>query len=525
MTLVRRVYLYVVTAAGLLAIAAGVTNLGEALVLAITAGGERLLLAGVRSRVALGGAAALVGLPVWLLHWTWIRRALRETPDERAAVLRRLYLYGVLAVTAAVAWISLAGALDGSLRLAVAGSAASSPTRALLPVPLLLVAAGLWWYHRRAVLLDRAAAGETGAGATLRRWYRYGLSFVSLLTLLVGASLLVRLLWHLVLAPDGGSPLSNGALGVAAQSASILAALAIWLLHWSGWSIVTSRGRPDLEAADAASTLRPVYLFLALAFSVVVTLVGTWQIVYYALGRALGEATPGGVGGDLWLALSGPASLVLAYGASWAFHRRALEQQALVQEELPRQAGVRRLYQYLLCLVSLAVLAAGTGGLLWTLADLVTGAPQASATPGWWRDRISLFASIALVGLPVWLLHWRGATAARPAIGEVRSLARRLYVYAALLAGVLALLASGVAAVKQVLDLALGEAATAGAVTNLARALSVAAVAAFVVAYHQLVLRRDSRVEAQQVPQAPEAHQARPVPIRAFPDASARAGA
>src|SRR5258708_26354050 len=50
----------------------------------------------VRDSVSLWGATALVGLPVWLLHWLWIQRTARADPDERTSPLRRLYLYAVL---------------------------------------------------------------------------------------------------------------------------------------------------------------------------------------------------------------------------------------------------------------------------------------------------------------------------------------------------------------------------------------------------------------------------------------------
>src|SRR5438309_923900 len=50
----------------------------------------------VRDAVSLWGATALVGLPVWLLHWLWIQRTARTDPSERASTLRRLFLYAVL---------------------------------------------------------------------------------------------------------------------------------------------------------------------------------------------------------------------------------------------------------------------------------------------------------------------------------------------------------------------------------------------------------------------------------------------
>ena len=90
---------------------------------------------------------------------------------------------------------------------------------------------------------------------------------------------------------------------------------------------------------------------------------------------------------------------------------------------------------------------------------------------------MSLYATLLAVGLPVWLAHW-GPVAApgarRWVADEPQALARRLYLYLTLLAGVLTLLGSGAVAARQVLDLVLGEAATGGALTNLARALAVA---------------------------------------------------
>src|SRR5437899_11644389 len=50
----------------------------------------------VRDTVSLWGATALVGLPVWLLHWLWVQRFARSDPSERTSALRRLYLYAVL---------------------------------------------------------------------------------------------------------------------------------------------------------------------------------------------------------------------------------------------------------------------------------------------------------------------------------------------------------------------------------------------------------------------------------------------
>src|SRR5262249_57937990 len=129
---------------------------------------------------------------------------------------------------------------------------------------------------------------------------------------------------------------------------------------------------------EGTAVLRSVYLFLALAVAVVGSLFGVSQLLYYAVGRLLGVDRPGGVGGDLLQAAAGPASVAIVYGAAWAYQRVAVRRQAAAYAEAPRQAGIRRLYTYLVRLVSLAGLAAGVAGLLWALGDLLLNASAAS---------------------------------------------------------------------------------------------------------------------------------------------------
>jgi len=319
----------------------------------------------------------------------------------------------------------------------------------------------------------------------------------------------------------------------------LIAAVALAVASLAGWT-----GRPaaaeapeppaaDVAVQDARSILRSLYLFVALAVCVAVTLYAAWQVVFYALGRLLGVPRPGGAGGDLPMALAGPASLLVVYGVGWLYHRQALAQQAQLQPELPRQAGIRRLYTYLVALLALQVFATGAGGLLWTLADLLTRAPHALNPATWWREQMSLHVSLMAIGLPVWLRFWgpmarpglpleaeRGepepASPAGPAALEERtSLARRLYLYLVLLASVLALLGAVIAVVQQLLSLLLGIAPAPSVVSNLARAVAVAIVAGLVAFYHQRVLRHDVSMTTSQagaVPPAPEVHAPPTVP-------------
>ena len=180
--------------------------------------------------------------------------------------------------------------------------------------------------------------------------------------------------------------------------------------------------------------------------SIVTALVGASLILYYALARALGVDHPGGSGNDILDALAAPGSQVLVYGIAWFLMRRRLALDARAQEG-NRQAGIRRLYTNLVALVSLGAWAAGAGGLLWTLAEQLE-APLIGVKAGDWRDPVSLWITLLVVGAAVWLAHWRPA----PWAADRQSLSRRLYVWAALLASVLVILAAGVGMLNALLQ-------------------------------------------------------------------------
>jgi len=465
-TTIRRIYAYLLAFAGLAMVSLAAANL---LQLLVDLGLRSALVSTdsyVRDTVSLYAAAALVGLPVWLLHWLWIERSVRADPAERASTLRRLYLYAVL-VGATLELVGAARDALFSAFAALAGPEAQSWSAIVRPLPFALIALGVWWAHWRIAATARAQSGETGGSATLRRWYVYGAAFVGLVLLLTGTQGVLESLWHIV--AQAGGPIGPG---LARPAADALVGLALWLVHW------TVLPRPD---DDRTSVLRSVYLFLALAVAVVGTLLGLSQLLYYAVARVLGVDRPGGVGGDLLQAAAGPVSIAIVYGAAWAYQRGALARP---------HAGIQRLYTYLVALVALGVLASGVAGLVWTFGDLLLpGSPTFSGDV--WREQVALYATLAMVGLPAWLLHWRRRLTSGE---EARGLARRLYLYLSLIVAMLALVSSAAAGLYRLLGLILGSGFSVSAAADLAHAVAVACVAAVVAAYHWRVIRADAHV-------------------------------
>jgi len=493
----RRLYLYIVAGASLAMLLVGLSNLGTTAIDQVLGTGGPA--PSPRDAYAGFGAMTLVGLPVFVLHWGIAQRLSARHAEERASSLRRLYLYLAMAAIAIALTVFLRRLLEAGFA-AVGGSAPVTDAIAGSAwISIVLLA--FWLYHLRVAAQDRLAVGEEGAGATLRRWYSYGLLLLGLALLLFGAQGLLQQLW--VLLVDRQHTLSAGG-GIASALATTLIGLAVWTFH----SLLT--GSSSIAEDDRPSTLRAVAGFLALAVSVLLALVGASRLLYYALARALGVAHPGGVGDDLLVAVAAPGSAVIVFGFAWVWLRAQLARDA-GEVEGPRRSGVRRVYTHLVAFLALATLAVGAAGLLWTLSDqLLT--PLTGLTAGEWRDRTSLFITLAVVGTPMWMLHWRPSP---PAV-ERQALSRRLYLYASLLGSVLALLASGATLVYRLLGILLNAstAASGAAVVDIGRATSVIAVAAALGLYHWRVLGRDGAARPAEAPDLPSQPAAISIEVR-----------
>ncbi|MEX2599186.1 MAG: DUF5671 domain-containing protein, partial [Dehalococcoidia bacterium] len=96
---VRRVFFY-----GLAFIALMLATTGISFLLSQTLDTlfEEAVLRDDASGIAFGLAATIVGLPIWLLLWRAAQRSMEEHPVERGTLARKLYVYLVLGVSAAV---------------------------------------------------------------------------------------------------------------------------------------------------------------------------------------------------------------------------------------------------------------------------------------------------------------------------------------------------------------------------------------------------------------------------------------
>ena len=114
--ILRRLYLYVVSAAALVVLAFGLTGAGSTVLIFLFNSPEAEF-----SRTPLAGwlAATVVALPVWVIHQWFARRFALRDPAERASAIRHLYLYWAGLVFSIAFVINLDNALTSALRPAL----------------------------------------------------------------------------------------------------------------------------------------------------------------------------------------------------------------------------------------------------------------------------------------------------------------------------------------------------------------------------------------------------------------------
>ncbi|TAK23356.1 MAG: hypothetical protein EPO26_08935 [Chloroflexota bacterium] len=504
MTIARRVYLYLIAFVALGMLVTGLTGILE---LGIESAVERLIPSPVsvgsadpRGRLSFSVAVTAIGLIAWVLHWWIAQRYVRGDDvghDERRSVIRALFVNAVLLVGSLIALFAAREFIAdvAGVPLGVVTATDAIAGRMSSPGSLFTVTALFLLYHIRIGSFDRSVAPERRGGATLRRWFAYVMAFVALLLFAFAMAGLIASIWDEIIVTPGAVVIGTSGLAfeVAGRIGSIAAGAIAWLAAWrwsSGW--ISAPAVTDSPAgSESRSILRKVYVYLILAVSVTWTIWNLGQILYGLMRTFL--LGPGAVGG--WLSVLDRVGTPLAaagvFGVCWLYHARIVEFEAAAIAEERRQAAIRWIYGYLVSLVAIVMFAIGIGGAAATGLDLIAQ-PGVVRPTEWWADRISVFATLAVVAVPLWYGFWSRlqSEAAGPIARE--SIARRVYLFVAIALSVLTLLMSGAYSLYQFVRFALGERWTSGQTSELIAAACAAAVAGLLLTYHLRVLRQDA---------------------------------
>jgi hypothetical protein len=539
----KRLYLYVVSAVGLILMVAGAAILLELLLNKVgvgqrSTGGSNSDLNTLSLAIALG----LVGLVVWLAHWSIVERMVNGQSDvpagstpgaadaaaaERRSIVRSVFL-------ALVTWVSLVYAATlgaGLASRAIADilgasqvssfSVSSFSVLSLLPIDdawslsIIIVLCAIWAYHAWIRSRDvRQGPTIKGAAAWVSRFYLYYAALTGLLGVLENLSSLINTAATQVAQPDqfgfpsdfnlGTVMFTNG--GSSAWERPAIAALvgiviygAIWLIHWS-YSNRLYAGSSEQSSLERSSRVRLAFLMSVLVYGAA-TMVGG---LVSGLGQLFSSGLGVGSSEPLWYVVLVPPAAAVPAGLAWWWHRRRSFAEATSH---PEGVSARRIAGYLVALVGLTALAAGLEHALATIlgqwwAPTVSGL---EITPGRfgnivipdsvWKSTVAADGALVLVGVVFWIWPWLFAQRRRAAVAvereaEIGSSSRAYYLYVIAGAAVLVLAGNAAALVYRLLRLGFGLPED-NLGSEVSGAIAAALVAALILAYHARVLLAD----------------------------------
>ncbi|MGH2542661.1 MAG: DUF5671 domain-containing protein, partial [Ardenticatenaceae bacterium] len=252
----------------------------------------------------------------------------------------------------------------------------------ILLIIIIVVALAVVARRRR----DDEETEDPGIG-TVRRLYFYIVSFVALMMAANGVLLLVE--YVLESAADSVTVISASQDRLALGLPLVLIGLALWFFHWR-WVQRAVREMP----VERRSLIRKFYLYLVMGVAIAYLVGGAYVILQWAFRAEDFNGFPWGA--------------VIAFGGVWAFHWRLESAEGQATSET---RGLRRLYLYLVSLVTLSLLAIGVGRalhivLLQAYDALVSTPIIVPSQGGLWKPAMKDMLALAIAGGAAWGAHW-----------------------------------------------------------------------------------------------------------------------
>ena len=479
MSNVRRWYIYLVCAISL-----------QGVVWAVIALLRNLFIYGVDPiAVAFQIAVVIVGLPVYLAHWLWGQRLVQSEDEERGAVLRRFYLYGMMAAFLgpfmANAFDLIRRLLGGFSQFQSYGYQQLSFGEAILfHVLAMIVLAPMWFYHQRTITEDSRTIPEIGGSATVRRLYVLGFSATGLILTTMAIIHLIRWIMLQFSSSILSSVIRSSGLwvGLTDEITRLIIGVPLWVIFWR-WAGKLYSGPSEEERASA---LRKFYLYGAVFIGAMTAVANATGLLAGVFRRALSLPSEGGMG------FYQPLPVIIGMGVLWAYHALVLRNDAEQVLEVPRQAGVRSLYLYLIAAIGLSALLIGLSG---DISVIIRALDEGFGTS--LRGEFSWFTAAIITGLPVWIIPWRQAQIeaeekSHDGVYASRVVVRKIYLYFYLFVASMTVLSSTVYIVFRILSLLLGGESLE--VTELGQAISFSLIAVGVWLYHGRILQGDRRI-------------------------------
>jgi len=475
---IRRLYFYLVAFISIEVVVWGLVGLIRSMVGKTVSGGADAL--------AQALALILVGVPIFLFHWLWVQRVSAHEEEEKEATLRAVFLYAILIGTLIPVVQNLLSFIDRTLvqstglGVARAFSAFREQTLAdnLIAIVMNLIVAAYFWNILRiewTTLRDKENFSE------VRRLYRYIWMLYGLLMTVFGAQQVLRFLIYIpgdILGELGREIVVNG-------TALLLIGTPVWVYSWR--VIQDSLTDP----VEMGSNLRLGILYILALGGVITVVTVSFNVVSDVLIALLGHES---TFREFLTNIGGPLSIGIPLGIVWAYYSHWLNRHIEAIGDMVRQAGMKRLYNYILAFIGLVVSFVGVTTLLSFIIDMSTSKSFLMGDAN--RSSLASAISSLIVGLPLWLMTWRPMQDEALAQNEVgdharRSVLRKTYLYLTLFASVIGGMATAVGLVYQLIRVILTGDTGSDFVSQLLNLLQLLFLFVVVLIYHLRILRAD----------------------------------
>lgn len=470
----RRLYFYIVSFVALMMAAFGVATIAQ---FALEEAFGQAVLVTSNRRLAIGLALLIVGLPLWAVHWAFVRRYVRELPVERRSIIRKVYIYLVLGVAIGF-FVSEAIEIVQFLFRSHAYSG--------YPWASVVVWGVVWAFHWS---VEESEGQPTLETQTIRRLYVYAVSLATL----AQASLGVGRAIHVMLIEGYDSVFSMAVLlptepGLWRPVMRIALSLvivggAVWVAHWAYFA-----------RRDGPSLLRQLYLYVFIVLGgAATTLVPLGVIINSVFEWLLGAAGQAAVAHFRLL----PASLAtMSIGiALGSYHWSVASREASASTAESR--ALRRTISYITAAGGLVTLGVGIGVAVDLALGVLVESRDALLGTGLWKNQLAAALTLGVLGAPVWGYVWT-MLQRQVSLGEAEerlAMARRIFIILALSAGMLATLGSVSSLLFFFLRDLLGDGLSRETLRDARPALAILAAVAVFLPYYWIVYRQDRQAE------------------------------
>jgi hypothetical protein len=251
----------------------------------------------------------------------------------------------------------------------------------------------------------------------------------------------------------------------------------VWAAHW----LYFAKG-------DGGSTLRQVYLYgFVIAGGAVTILIAAGVIIFGVLEWAIG--LPDASAAAQFRFLPGGIASLIVGGAILAYHRWVARSEH--ESWSPEAWVVRGAVLYTSAAVGVVLTALAIGATVETVFEAIEGSGAFSGGD-LWRDRLALTITFGILGIPLWAYYWNAIRrrVLSDGVEERLTVARKIFIFGILGAGMLALLSS-ISVLMFIFLKELLDGQISNVISDARGAIVVIVPAAIILIYHWFVYRDD----------------------------------